>query len=127
MTQAAKLTLTLLAGFALGAGAIQALHAQVQKKAGYVIAEVQVTDQPAFDAYAKKAVETVKAGNGRLLVRGKAEAKEGAPVQGMIVVLAFDSLADAEKWYTTPVYKELIAEREKAAKTRLIMVEGLPQ
>jgi hypothetical protein len=42
-----KLALTLLAGFALGAGAIGALKAQGNKPPAYVIAEVEVTDPAA--------------------------------------------------------------------------------
>jgi len=47
--------------------------------------------------------------------------------QGNIVIIAFDSLADAEKWYNEPPYHPLIAERQKAADTRLCLVEGMPQ
>ena len=125
MREAARLTLALLAGFALGAGAIQGLHAQAGKKPGYVVAEVEIIDPPAFQAYAAKAAATVKAAGGRYLIRGKAIAKEGAPVEGNLVVLAFPSLAAAENWYDGPAYKPLIVEREKAAKTRLFIVEGL--
>jgi uncharacterized protein (DUF1330 family) len=123
MKQSAKVALAALAGFALGAGAIQGLHAQVGKKP----AEVQVTDPPAFQAYAAKVPDTLKPYNARYLVRGKAEAKEGEPPQGNFVMLVFDTLADAEKWYSTPPYQPLIAEREKAAKSRVYIVEGLPQ
>jgi uncharacterized protein (DUF1330 family) len=126
MRETLKLGLVLLAGFSLGAGAIHALHAQAGAKPAYVVAEVQVTDPPAFQAYAAKAGATVKAAGGRYLVRGKAVSKEGAPVSGTIVVIAFNSLAEAEKWYSQPPYHPLIAEREKAAKTRLFIVEGLP-
>ena len=127
MKQTAKLVLTLLAGVALGAGAIQALQAQGVKKPAYVIAEVQVTDAPGFQAYAAKAANTLKPYNARYIVRGKAESKEGAAPQGNIVIVAFDSLADAQKWYGTPPYSALIPVRQKAAKTRLYIVEGLPQ
>ena len=129
MKQTAKLTLTLLTGFALGAGAIQGLHAQAPaKKPAYVVAEVQVTDPPVFQDYAKKAGETIKAARGHVLVPpSNAESKEGAPLAGKIVVLAFDSLADAEKWYNEPPYHPLIAERQKAAKTRRYFVEGVAQ
>jgi hypothetical protein len=48
-------------------------------------------------------------------VRDKAEAKEGDPPQGTYFIVAFDSLADAKKWYSTPPYKDLIPERQKAA------------
>ena len=60
----------LLVGFALGAGAIEKLHAQA-----YQIAEVEVTDPVVFDAYRKKAVETLKLHNGRFLALGKSDVK----------------------------------------------------
>jgi uncharacterized protein (DUF1330 family) len=127
MKQAAKFAATLLAGFALGAGAIQGLHAQASAKLGYVVAEPEVTDPAGFQAYAAKATETVKGADGRLVASGKPDVKEGAPVPGNIVIIAFDSLADAEKWYNEPPYHLLIAERQKAAKTRLYLIEGAPQ
>ena len=43
------------------------------------------------------------------------------------VIVAFDSVADAEKWYCTPPYKDLIPERQKAAKSNVFIVGGLPQ
>ncbi len=127
MRQSGKLTLALLAGFALGTGVIEGVYAQGGKKPAYVIAEVQISDQPAFQAYAQKAAPTLKAANARVLARGPGEAKEGAPPQGTVYVIAFDSKADAEKWYNEPPYHPLIAEREKAAKSRVFLVEGLPQ
>jgi uncharacterized protein (DUF1330 family) len=86
-----------------------------------------VTDMSAFKGYAEKVPETLKPYDARLIVRAKPDAKEGAAPQGNIVILAFDSLADAEKWYSTPPYSELIPERQKSAKTQLYIVEGLPQ
>ncbi len=127
MKQAANLAIALLAGMALGAGAIHTLNAQSVKKPAYVIADAAVTDPAAFQAYAAKVPETLKPYNARFLVRAKPEAKEGAAPQGTIVVIAFDSLADAEKWYGTPPYSDLIAERQKASKAQVYIVEGLPQ
>jgi uncharacterized protein (DUF1330 family) len=129
MRQTAKFAVTLLTGVALGAGALQGLHAQgPKKKPAYLVAEVQVTDPPVFQDYAKKAVETIKAAGGHVLVPpSNAVSKEGAPLAGKIVIVAFDSLADAEKWYNEPPYHPLIAERQKAAKTRLFLVEGVAQ
>jgi uncharacterized protein (DUF1330 family) len=115
------------AGFAGMAGVINASQAQGAKKPAFVIANVDVTDPAAFSAYAAKVPETLKAYNGRLMVRSKPISKEGAAPAGTIVLIAFDSLADAEKWYASPEYRPLIPERERAAKTQLYMVEGLPQ
>ena len=55
------------------------------------------------------------------------EVKEGAAPQGVYVILAFDSLADAEKWYSTSPYADLIPERQKSAKSNVFIIEGLPQ
>lgn len=126
MRQIAKLALTGLAGFALGAGAIEALHAQAGKGPGYAIAEIEVTDPPAYQAYLGKAIESLKPYNAKIIIRAKPEAKEGPAPQGNVVITRFDSLADAEKWYSTPPYKDLIAERQKAAKGRFYLVEGVP-
>ena len=65
--------------------------------------------------------------NARIIVRAKPDVKEGMPAQGNIVITSFDSLADAEKWYSTPPYMDLIAERQKSAKARFYIVEGVPQ
>jgi uncharacterized protein (DUF1330 family) len=127
MKQNAKVALAAIAGFALGAGAIHGLHAQGGKAPAYAIAEVEVTDAPAYQAYLAKAVESLKPYNAAIIVRAKPDLKEGAPAQGNIVITRFDSLADAEKWYGTPPYKDLIAERQKSAKTRFYIVEGVAQ
>ena len=127
MKEKGKYAVVLLAGFALGAGVIQGLHAQVGKAPGYSIAEVEVTDPPLYQAYLAKAIDSLKPYNARIIVRAKPDMKEGAPVQGNIVITSFDSLADAEKWYSSPPYKDLIAERQKSAKGRFYIVEGIPE
>jgi uncharacterized protein (DUF1330 family) len=127
MNQKARAGVILLAGIALSAVAVQGLRAQAEKKPAYVIAEVQVTDPAAFQAYAAKVPATLAPYHARYIVRGKPEAKEGDPPQGTYVILAFDSLADAEKWYSTSPYKDLIPERQKAAKSNVFIIEGLPQ
>ena len=125
MRDAAKFALTLFAGFAIGAGAIQGLHAQAQKKPAYLVAEVEVTDPAGFQAYQKKAGDTLKPYHARFVANGKPDVKEGAPAQGNIVMLEFDNMADAQKWYTTSPYKELIPERQKTAKARLYFAENI--
>jgi uncharacterized protein (DUF1330 family) len=127
MQRTTKLAMTLLAVLTLGAGAISALHAQGTKKPAYVVADVEVTDQPAFQAYAAKVPDTLKPYNGRYIVRARPASKEGTATQGVIVIIAFDNLADAEKWYASPSYSALIPERQKAAKAQVYIVEGLPE
>ena len=125
MKRLATPILTLLAGLALGAGAIQALHAQDKKQPAYLVAEVEVTDPPAYQAYLKKALPTGEPYHARFVARGKPDVVEGAPAKGNVLIFEFPSMEDAKKWYTTPPYKDLIAERQKAANARLYFVEGV--
>ena len=92
----------------------------------YLVAEVEVTDPAAFEAYVEKAMESLKPYNARVISNSRPDVKEGAPAQSHVIILAFDSMADAQKWYGSPPYKELIPERQKAARTRLYLIEGTP-
>jgi len=94
---------------------------------GYVIVEVEVTDPAAMQEYGAKVGPTLAPYHAKLIVRGKASAKEGPIPVGNIVVLEFPSLADAEAWYNSAAYKELIPLRQRAANTRLFIVEGEPR
>ena len=97
------------------------------KRPAYVIAEVEITDPAGFQDYVAKAVPTLAGYNARLLVRNNAHRKEGTAPVGDIVVVAFDSLADAERWYGSPSYCACIPLRQRSANTRLFIVEGEPQ
>jgi uncharacterized protein (DUF1330 family) len=43
---------------------------------------------------------------------------------GLVLI---DNLDDAEHWYSSAAYSELIPIRQRSAKTRLFIAEGLPQ
>jgi uncharacterized protein (DUF1330 family) len=119
--------MTLLLGFTLGGVGMSTLHAQGQKKPAWVIAEVEVTDPQAFQAYGGKVPPTLKPFNGRVIANAKPDVKEGEPSKGNFVIVAFENLDDAQKWYASAAYQPLIAERQKASKARFLIVEGLPQ
>lgn len=126
------ITCSLLAGFAVGAASLQALHAQQAGTApAYVIAEV--TPKPAREAdpaatgrYSAEAPKTIAAFNGRyLVISNKAQAVEGDPPKGTLVVLAFDSLEQARGWYNSPAYEAIRPLRQNSTLTRMLIVEGL--
>ena len=96
------------------------------EKPAYVIAEVEITDPAAFQEYVAKAVPTLAEYNARLIARSHPNRKEGTAPVGEIVIVAFSSLADAERWYGSPSYKVCIPLRQRAANTRLFIVEGEP-
>lgn len=93
--------------------------------AAYVIGDIEVTEPAAFQEYRERLGATVEKYGGRFIVRGgRVNHKEGDWRPRHVVMLEFPSLEQAERWYNSSEYKPLIAIREKAAKTRLIIVEG---
>jgi uncharacterized protein (DUF1330 family) len=91
----------------------------------YVIVEIDVVDQAAYEEYRKQVLAVVTKYGGRFLVRGgKIDPKEGGWTPKRIVVLEFPSMAQAQKWYDSPEYAPLITLRQKASKGKLILVEG---
>ena len=119
-----KLTLATLAGVAIGASAIQAIHAQ-NKLPAYFVAEIDVTDPDAYKTYVERNTSVVNTYGGRFLVRGgKTTAMDGEPPK-RVVIIAWENEDKARAWYTSAAYKEIIPIRDKAAKFRGFIVEGV--
>jgi len=116
-----------VAGIALGSLGTQMLKAQ-KSPTGYFIAEVsEVTNQEQFNTYAAGVPKTIEKYGGHYLVRGgKTESLEGAEPK-RIVVIAFDSVGAAEKWYNSPEYSAIRPIRQHSAKSRGFIVEGVAQ
>jgi uncharacterized protein (DUF1330 family) len=94
--------------------------------AGYVIAEVEVHDAALYDEYRKLVAPTVERYGGKFLVRGGAtDGKEGGWNPKRLVMLEFASADQARKWYHSPEYAPALALRLKAAKSRIVIVEGV--
>jgi uncharacterized protein (DUF1330 family) len=90
-----------------------------------VIGEIEVTDPKAYDEYRKQVMATIEKHGGRFLVRGgTVESLEGGWSPKRLVLLEFPSLQQALKWYRSPDYAPLIKLRQKAARGKLVAVEG---
>ncbi|MEO8714075.1 MAG: DUF1330 domain-containing protein [Acetobacteraceae bacterium] len=92
---------------------------------GYILAEVEITDQAGYDEYRKGVGATVAAFGGRFLVRGgDPERLEGEGTVRRVVVLEFDSPARAKEWYTSKQYQEVLPLRLRAARADVFLVKG---
>jgi uncharacterized protein (DUF1330 family) len=90
----------------------------------YLIARVTVTDPEAYAEYAKGASEAIRRYNGRPLVRGGAyEALEG-PARPRNVVIEFESLDQARRYYHSPEYQAARTKRDGACEGEFVIVEG---
>jgi uncharacterized protein (DUF1330 family) len=123
-----KMSLTLLAGIALGAIAVRWLHAQASPLA-YVVVEVDVTNP---DLYAKEFAPLVSKaiadGGGKFLARGgKTVSIDGAPPKSRVVLYVFNSMAQAQAAFSSPAYQNARKIGDKYATFRTFAVEGVPQ
>jgi uncharacterized protein (DUF1330 family) len=92
----------------------------------YIIVDVTITDPQEYEDYKKLTPASLAAYDGRFVVRGgAAETLEGDWQPGRIVVLEFPTAEQAKKWWDSPEYNPAKAIRQRAAKTRMILVEGV--
>jgi uncharacterized protein (DUF1330 family) len=92
----------------------------------YLIAEVEVRDPQGYDEYRKLVGPTLQKYGGKFLVRGgKVESLEGDWNPKRVVVLEFDSVDQARRWYGSPEYTIAKDIRQKASDGRFILVEGV--
>lgn len=93
--------------------------------AAYVIVDMTVTDPVKIEEYRKLAGATVAAQGGKFLARGgKTEVFDGDWEPQRIVVIEFPSLEQAKRWRSSPEYGGACEVRDRAARTRMIVVEG---
>jgi uncharacterized protein (DUF1330 family) len=119
---------SILAGVALGAAAVQALHAQA-KPIAYVVAEIDVTNpEPYEKEYVPIAAKAITDGGGKYLVRGgETAAMYGEPPKPRIAVMAFESMEKALAAFNSSAYQEAKKVGDKYANFRIYAVEGVSQ
>ena len=92
----------------------------------YVIVETDVTDPEQYEQYKAESPAAIAAGGGRFLVRGgELAVLEGDWQPSRIVVLEFDDLAAAKRWYESEAYQEAKKLRAGAASFRAVAVQGV--
>jgi uncharacterized protein (DUF1330 family) len=92
----------------------------------YVIVETGITDPERYEQYKAASPAAVAAGGGRFLVRGgELVVLEGDWQPSRLVVLEFEDLAAAKRWYASEVYQEAKKLREGAAHLRMVAVQGV--
>lgn len=92
--------------------------------AAYALSLVEVTDPDTFDGYLEKVRATVEQHGGRYQTVGTvAEVLEGSPGPGSVVLIRFDDLAAARRWYESDDYQAIVPVRHRSAQTTMILFE----
>ena len=93
---------------------------------GYVLAQVTMHDPESYKKYVAAVTGIVHSFGGEYLARGGAnEVMEGTPVGDRYVIIKFDSMDTARRFYHSPEYQAIIHYRTDASEGLFVMVEGL--
>jgi uncharacterized protein (DUF1330 family) len=94
--------------------------------AAYVIVETDITDPEQYELYKAASPGAIAAGGGRFLARGgELAVLEGDWQPSRLVVLEFDDLDAAKRWYESEVYQQAKRLRDGAAHLRMVAVQGV--
>ena len=114
--------LSMIAGAALGATAIQGLHAQAKKV--YFITEAQYLTRDGADAYNTKVKDLLAKAGGTLVISDNVTAIIGDAPQ-RVGISEWPSVEKAKAWLNSQERKDLAPQRDKIIKfTQQYIVEG---
>ena len=93
---------------------------------GYVIGQLnEIKNAEAFAAYQGAAGPTVRQYGGKLVFNSmKVDAGDGDWSPAGMVILEFESVEQARKWYNSPEYQAVIGQRLNSAASAVIIVDG---
>ena len=91
----------------------------------YLVAHIRVHDREAFEEFRKMSGPAIAEYGGRVLVRNpEADHREG-DLRGTVIVIEFDDMDAARRFYESDAYTAARRVRERAAETDLLLVEGV--
>ena len=92
----------------------------------FIIVDVKITNPGDYEEYKRLTPASIAAYQGSFVVRGGAtETLEGDWVPERIVVLQFPDAERARQWWNSQEYADAKLIRQRAAFTRMILVDGV--
>jgi len=92
----------------------------------YIVVQVDIKDPEGFARYRDMVPATLEPFGGRFLARGGAiEVLEGDWQPPRFVILEFESVDQAKRWWDSDEYREARDLRQATANTKMIVVEGV--
>ncbi len=96
--------------------------------AAFVVVDIaHIQDETAYAAYRSRVSAGIKTAGGRYLARGGAvEILEGQWKPGRFVIVRFESMEAARRWWTSPEYEPLKRMRQASTYSNIVLLEGMP-
>src|ERR1700727_3105277 len=126
MNRSITLGLAMLAGGAIGATAVSALQAQGKAPGAYAVVDITSINNPdVFKNVVAKAGPAMQDSGGHFIARtDKITNIDGAP-PARFVIIAFDSVAQAQAWDKSAAQQEVDTLRKQSTTSRSFIVEGM--
>lgn len=127
MKTQSSIALSIVIGAALGAAAIQTLHAQ-SKPPVYMVAINEISDKESYTKqYLPTAQKTIKDHGGVYIAAGPGTQIDGSFPKGRVVILRWESMEALQGWRHSPEYEAIRKVGEGFAKYNLVAVGGMGQ
>ena len=91
----------------------------------YLMANIRVTDAEKFQKFSGMAGPVIAAFGGKILAKGQGAHRLEGDLEGNVMMIEFDSKAQAEAFYFSEDYQAAKAVRDECAETDLMIIEGL--
>jgi uncharacterized protein (DUF1330 family) len=91
----------------------------------YVVVEIRITDPELYEQVKQQTPPVVAAYGGKYLARGgHTEALHGDWSPERLVVIEFESIEQARRWYDSPEYRQIRVLRDQSAQVNMVLTEG---
>ena len=91
---------------------------------GYLVANIRVNDKEKFAAFSGMAAPVIKAHGGKVLARGPGAERHEGSVEGIVMMIEFESIDTARTFYLSDEYQAAKAVRDACSETDLMIIEG---
>ena len=91
---------------------------------GYLLANIRVKDSEEFAAFSGMASPVIKAHGGRILAKGPDAERYEGDLTGTVMMIEFDSLDAARKFYFSDEYQAAKVIRDTCSEADLMLIEG---
>lgn len=91
----------------------------------YLVAHIRVHDKQKFEEFKALSGPAIADYGGKVLVRNPAPEPQEGDLRGLTIIIEFEDMETARRFYQSDAYTAARKVRELAAETDLMLVEGL--
>lgn len=91
----------------------------------YLVAHIRVHDKEAFEKFKAMSGPAIADYGGRVLARNPSPDHREGDLRGLTIIIEFDDMEAARRFYESDAYTAARAVRETASETDLMLVEGV--